>query len=219
MAKMENNTINVLLVDDDPEYVSVTKHYLRPFQDKRFDLTWVNNGEKALDFLKANPNTDLILMDYYLEKGTGLEVSKRIISEKITVPIILLTTNKDLKLAIEALKFGIEDYLVKEETVDTMLPRAIINVLERVHLKKRIVEAESEKLLSQRKAEAIQELVVTMCHEFNNPLAAIKISADILARQNVTEEEQQFLNRLNTSIALLEQQIIKLRDMNMEKRS
>ena len=216
---MENSAIKILLVDDDPEYVSVTKHYLRPFQDKKFDLTWVNNGAKAIEYLKANPSTDLILMDYYLQNGTGLEVSKQIISAKITVPIILLTTNRDLRLAIEALKYGIEDYLVKEETVDTMLPRTIINVLERVNLKKKIGEAETEKLISHRKADAIQELVVTMCHEFNNPLAAIKISADILARQNISEEERQLLAKLNTNIALLEKQIIRLRDLSSEKRS
>jgi signal transduction histidine kinase len=57
-------------------------------------------------------------------------------------------------------------------------------------------------------------LVVTMCHEFNNPLAAIKISADILIRQDLPDEEKKLLTELNRNIALLENQIVKLRDLN-----
>jgi len=98
---------------------------------------------------------------------------------------------------------------------DTILPRTIMNVLERIHLKRQINDAEKEKLLSLKKTEAIQELVVTMCHEFNNPLAAIKISADILSRQKISENERELVQRLNLSISQLEKQIIRLRDLNL----
>lgn len=209
---MTEKSIKILTVDDDPEYVSVVKHYLRSFQQRSFDVTWVSDGETALQQLSASA-FDIILMDYYLPNSNGLEIAQKIVDAKIDIPIILLTANKDFHLAVEAIKFGVEEYLVKDEAVDTVLPRTIINVVERVQLTKDIRVAEHE----QKKTEAIQELIVTMCHEFNNPLAAIKISTDILSRQKTDEGNNALLALLNKNISLLEKQIIKLRDLNLEK--
>ena len=216
---MHDKIITILLVDDNAGYASVAKHLLRSFQNTQFNLVWEDSGETALEQLKTNSTIDLILMDYYLPSKNGLEVTKLLFEYKIGIPIIFLTSNKDFRIAVEAMKYGVEEYLVKEDTVDTMLPRTILNVLERIELRNRIYKAEREKLLSQKKAEAIQELVVTMCHEFNNPLAAIKISADILSRQKISEENKQFLSKLNSNIVLLEKQIIKLRDFNLDKKN
>jgi len=211
---MDPTTIHVLFVDDDADYVTVVQHQLHTFAGKKFELTWLNDGEKAITHLKTEKKPDLIIMDYYLPNTNGIGITKRLSEEGFSIPIILLTSNKDFRTAIEAMKFGIEEYLVKEDITDTILPRTIINVLERVNLKRQIEDAEKEKLLSVKKTEAIQELVVTMCHEFNNPLAAIKISSDILSRQKISEEERQLVQRLNVSISQLEKQIIRLRDLN-----
>ena len=214
---MENKTINILLVDDDAEYATLVKHLLHSYQKGKFELTWVNNGDKAIEHLKSRDKTDLVLMDYYLPEKNGLEIIKQMITEKISVPIILLTSNKDFRTAVEAMKYGVEDYLIKEAIVDTILPRTILHVLERVELKKHISAAEKEKLLVEKRTEAVQELVVTMCHEFNNPLAAIKISTDILSRQKISEQEKELLDELNRNIGHLQKQITTLRDLNIEK--
>jgi CheY-like chemotaxis protein len=213
--RMTQNTIRVLFVDDDPDYVVVVRHYLRSFQNRTFELVWAADGEKALDFLAKEPPFDLILMDYYLPGANGLEVTKKVRDAQFSTPIILLTSNKDFRLAIEAMKYGIEEYLIKEESTDTVLPRTIVNVLERSNLKKEVGDAQMDKLISLKKTEAVQELVVTMCHEFNNPLAAIKISTDILSRQKVSEEDRDLLVKLNANISILEKQILKLRDLTV----
>ena len=209
-----NDTVNILIVDDDAEYVSVAKHYLRSFQNKKFDVTWVDNGEAAIQLLSSDHRFDIVLMDFYLPEKNGLEIIHQISEKKIQIPIILLTANKDFRIAIEAMKYGVEEYLVKDAAIDSVLPRTIMNVLEQLQLKKQIDEAEKEKLMAQKKTEAIQELVVTMCHEFNNPLAAIKISTNILSRQKIIDDEKVLLEELNKNISLLERLIIKLRDLN-----
>ncbi len=214
---MEEPTITILLVDDDAGYATVAKHLLRPFQGKKFNLLWDDSGEKALERLKEDKSISLVLMDYYLPNSNGLEITKALLDENIKLPIIFLTANKDFRIAIEALKYGVEDYLIKEDTTDSMLPRSILNILDRIQLRNRIDNAEKEKMLSQKKTEAVQEVIVTMCHEFNNPLAAIKISADILSRQSSVDENKQILSKLNANITLLEKQIIKLRDIDLNK--
>ena len=215
---MTQKTIRVLFVDDDPEYVNVVRYSLRSFQNRTFDLIWASNGEKALDLL-AKDVPDIVLMDYYLPGANGLEVTKKICDAQFSVPVILLTSNKDFRIAIEAMKYGIEEYLIKEEATDTILPRTIVNVLERSCLKREVGDAEYNKLISQKKTEAVQELVVTMCHEFNNPLAAIKISTDILSRQKVSDEDRDLLAKLNNNISILEKQILRLRDLTMGAQS
>lgn len=217
MRQMDAPPLRILLVDDNPEYADVIRHYLRPFQNHRFEVSWIGEAEKALEALRAGGGFDLVLLDYFLRGTTGVDVARKLFDEKISVPAILLTSNRDFRVAIEAIRYGVEDYLIKEEAVDSVLPRTIINVIERRQLGAKIAAAEKQKLFSRKAAETVQELVVTMCHEFNNPLAAIKISADILLRQKIDDEQRAILTKLNENISHLERQIVKLRDLNSDK--
>lgn len=210
-----HQTINVLLIDDDADYAAVAKSYLQSFNGRAFNLVWLDDGERALGYLKSPNEIHVVLMDYYLRSGNGLDVLRDVREAGVDLPVIMLTGGKDFRIAVEAMKYGIADYLVKEEAVDSLLPRSILNALEAHQLKTQVSTAEKNRLISQRKTEAVQELVVTMCHEFNNPLAAIKISTDILTRQSKTPEVKALLAELNRSITTLEKQIIKLRDLNV----
>ncbi|MEK7249674.1 MAG: histidine kinase dimerization/phospho-acceptor domain-containing protein, partial [Bacteroidota bacterium] len=111
----------------------------------------------------------------------------------------------------------VEDYMIKDEAVDSVLPRTIVNILERVYLKRKIAKQQKAELIAKKRTDAIKELVVTVCHEFNNPLAAIKISTDILLRQQLVPQEKKLVEDLDNNIALVEQEITKLRDINFEK--
>ncbi len=214
---MNERPIELLLVDDNPNYVSVLEHQFTSFPGKSFKITWKNDGEQALEHLKSGACADLIIMDYYLPGANGVEVARKILDAGFSLPIILLTSQKDYRIAIEAMKFGIEEYLIKEELTDTVLPRTILTTIERFQLRRKMKEVEKEALFSEQTAKSIQALVVTICHEFNNPLAAIKISSDILSRQARSPEERALLNELNRNIVTLEQNIIKLRDLNTGK--
>jgi DNA-binding NarL/FixJ family response regulator len=213
---MNRSTIKVLLIDDDPAYAGLIKHSLHSFQNYTFDIIAESVEEKAIALLQNDSSIDIVLMDYFLENKNGVDITKKIRAANIETPIIFLTSHNDYRAAIEALKHGGEDYLLKEEIKDNLLQRTILNVLERSKLKKQIARAQKEKLLSQKKAEAIKELVVTMCHEFNNPLAAIKISATILAKQKNSDTEKDLLNKLNNDASRLEAEITKLRELNID---
>lgn len=216
---MEKDIISILLVDDDATYVSIARHHLNKYPSKKFNLIWKNNGEDTIKELKTNPNIDLVLIDYFLPDKDGLEIVKEIRKDNIHVPIIFLTTHKNFKIAIEAMKSNVEDYLIKDEAVDTMLPRAIITVLERVKIKQQIEQAEKNRIISEKKAEAIKELIVTICHEFNNPLAAIKISSDILNKQDLDDKSKEILQKLVDNLKKIEKEISTLRDLDISEYS
>jgi DNA-binding NtrC family response regulator len=208
--------IHLLFVDDDTSYVAVAQHLLSKYQARNFHILWRQDGTSAIELLEQGPPVDLLLLDYYLPEMNGLEVIKAIRSKGIDIPIILLTSSRDFRLAVEAMKQGVEDYLVKDEAIDSVLPRTIINILERVRLKERIAEQKKADLLARKRTDAIRELVVTVCHEFNNPLAAIKISTDILQRQPFPDPEKEAVRQMDTSIGAVEKEINRLRDINFE---
>jgi DNA-binding NtrC family response regulator len=208
--------VTLLFIDDDTSYMAVAQHLLSKHQARRFTILWRQTGSAALELLATNPQLDMLLIDYYLPEMNGLEVVKAIRAKGVDLPIIFLTSNRDFRLAIEAMKYGVEDYLVKDEAVDSVLPRTILNIIERVNLKSRILEQQRADLVARKRADAIKELVVTVCHEFNNPLAAVKISTDILLRQALPDGEARVVRELDKNIGRVEKEINRLRDLNFE---
>jgi len=212
-----SDTIHLLVVDQDKSYIAMAQNLLANYQGKEFDLVWKQDGKSAIDELVRNPSIDIVLLDYYLSEMNGLEVTKAIREKKIDAPIIFLTSNRDFRLAIEAMRYGVEDCIVKDDAVGSVLPRTIVNILERVRLGKQIAEQQRTDLIALKRTEAIKELIVTVCHEFNNPLAAMKICTDILSRQELPKEEKDILVELDKNIGLMEKEITKLRVINFDK--
>lgn len=210
-------TIRLLIVDDDPGYMAIVQHLLSRYQGKKFEVTWIKDGPSAIAELGRNPAIDLVMVDYYLPDMNGLDVTKRIREVRADIPVMFVTSSRDFRLAIEAMKLGVEDYLVKDDAVDSVLPRTIVNIMERVALKRKIAEQQKADLIAKRRTEAVRELVVTVCHEFNNPLAAVKISTDILARQQLPDDEKDLVREMDRNIGLIEKEISRLRDINFER--
>jgi DNA-binding NtrC family response regulator len=211
---MKQAPTTILLVDDDIAYANLAQQNLQKFAGRRFNILWKQNAEAAIDELVRNTSIDIILMEYYLPGKNGVEFVKEIREKKIETPIILLTTTKDYRVAIEAMKIGIEEYLLKEETSETFLPRTIFNVLDRVRLRKQIAEAERSRIFAERRSQAIREIIVTICHEFNNPLTAIKLTTDAMARQNLSEDQKQIVAKISANIQTIEGKIKELQNLS-----
>ena len=82
---------------------------------------------------------------------------------------------------------------------------------------KQIKAVEKRMFIAEKRAEAIRELVVTVCHEFNNPLAAVKISADLVRRQALSDEDKSLLKDFEENFRKIESEIKRLRDISFER--
>jgi len=215
-AQSPQKLITVLLVDDDITFVKVVQHHLQKFQGREFKLIWKERVDGALAEVQANTNIDIILTDYTLPGANGLEFCLQLNAMNSEIPIVFVTATRNFKLAIDAMKLGVEDFIVKEDLSELLLPKTIINVMDKARTRKQIQAVEKRMLIAEKRAEAIRELVVTVCHEFNNPLAAIKISADLLARQ-FTENEKSLMREFEQSFQKIEREIKRLRDINFER--
>lgn len=213
----QKRRISVLLVDDDRSFARLVEHHLRQFQGREFTLTWKETVEDALDHLGHHEAPDIILTDLTFRGSSGLDFCLQLNQREIDIPVVFVTAMRDYRVAVEALKLGVEDFLLKEDLSESLLPRTIATAFERAQRRRQMSMVERRMLIAQKRAEAIRELVVTVCHEFNNPLAAIKISADLLLRQQLSAESLKKLETLDTNFRKIEAEIKRLRDINFEQ--
>ena len=145
------NSKTILVVDDSD---ADQQAYRRTFRDRKdYKLVSVLSAEEGLAILEtAKP--DLILLDFNLPDMDGLLFMARLADSPFsTVPIVMLTGEGDESLAVEAMKFGAEDYLVKH--VDGRHLKLLPSVVEQA-IRKYVAFLDNsitEKALSERTSE------------------------------------------------------------------
>lgn len=101
--------MNILIIDDDEvDCISICKQVRTSFA-----CSYAQTGRDALEMLKRN-NYDCILLDYRLKDTTGLELMPAIKSLTLA-PIIFVTGQGSEDIAVEALKNGAKDYIIKSQ--------------------------------------------------------------------------------------------------------
>jgi two-component system, NtrC family, response regulator AtoC len=100
---------SVLLIDDE---ASIQTAFRRAFRGQPLDIVSATTAREAVEALKlARP--DVIVLDVHLPDATGLETYRRLRAIDSRVPIILITGHGTTDLAIEAMKEGAFDFLLK----------------------------------------------------------------------------------------------------------
>lgn len=107
--------IKLLLVDDDPFIRESFKYILETDPDIHVVRT-CENGEEAYKEAMHNPDLDLVLMDIRMPICDGVESARRIKQKKPELAIVILTTFDDDEYIVEALKHGVNGYLLKNGT-------------------------------------------------------------------------------------------------------
>ncbi len=118
----------ILLVEDDLLFSELLQQYLTK---KGFEVVAVSTGKQAEKWLEAKL-PDLMLLDYRLPDTTGLLVLNKVKKEIPALPVILMTAYSDIRLAIEALKMGAADYIIKPIQQEELL-HSIEHALSRPH--------------------------------------------------------------------------------------
>ncbi len=126
---MSAEPLRVMLIDDDEDYFVIVRDLLAEARDLRAQLTWVDSYEKGREALDQN-HTDVFIVDYRLGAHTGLELVQEAMARKLASPFILLTGQGDQEIAVEAMKAGVVDYLIKGQVDVPLLEHALRHAVE-----------------------------------------------------------------------------------------
>ncbi len=132
-------TARVLIVDDD---LSLNQMLGMHFEDQGYVVSSAAGVREALEQLRSAP-PDLILLDYQLPDGTGLDLLETCRKEDAATPIIMMTGVHDLELAIQAIKQGARDYVHKPLKTDE-LDHAVAKALEHRRLTAQVAALKAE---------------------------------------------------------------------------
>lgn len=207
--------IVVLIVDDDSDVASETLDYLRL---KGLTCELAPHGARAIAVVEANPSIGVILSDIHMSGMNGLEMLrhlKRYLPADHILETVMLSGNANRGHAIEALKIGAMDFLIKPVEPTALYGAAMraIESVRRHHKKKHYEEALCKALDVARETNRRHaEFMATISHEFRTPLAVIDAAAQRLFKkhQNCPPEEiERRSNSIRNSVTRLTDMIDK----------
>lgn len=124
-----NNTIKLLLAEDEPSLGQIIKESL---ETRNFEVFLASNGEEAYDYYKQN-NPDILVLDVMMPLKDGFTLAKEIRVENHDIPIIFLTAKSQTKDVIDGFEHGGNDYIKKPFSIEELIIR-IKSLLQRVKL-------------------------------------------------------------------------------------
>ena len=189
---MIKDRLTILVIDDNPADAGLLRRLLGKIDQVDVDFTHCLNEADGKEALSAK-DVDCLFLDYQLGETSGLDVLDSIRALGHDLAVIVLTGAGDESVAVEAMKRGAQDYLVKDVMVrNAMTPkgihRAITNAIEKVSLEQQLRESRQE----------LQEFASVVAHDLKTPLCGVKNNVELvrdLYRDALDDNALQFLGK------------------------
>ena len=185
--------IRVLYIDDDLALAELVK---RKLSRMGAEVAHTADPEKAICILR-DEQVDAVVLDHYLGGITGHQVLGRFKAMSLEVPVVYITGSDEARVAIEAMKNGASDYVIKSVSEDfyPLLCDAIRQTVSNARLRVAKEKADEETRRAKDRAEA---LLSEMNHRVANSLALV---AGLLRLQISNTEDENIRHALNETQA------------------
>lgn len=203
---MSDQTIKILLVEDNPADAQYLQEILAESRSLPYELT----HEKSLagGLARAGEKTfDVALLDLTLPDCRGLDTFVRLHKSSPGLPIVVLTGVSDEDLAVEAVRKGAQDYLVKGQVDWSVLSRALRYAIERQGILLKLAQLEKMK----------DDFVSHVSHELRTPMTIIKEGVSQVAdglHGSVVDAQKQCLSHALKAIERLGRVVDNLLDIS-----
>lgn len=143
----------IFLVDDEPIQNEMLKDYLA--ERFNFNFRLFDNGEEAINNLNLNPA--IVILDYHLnahkaEAKNGVQILADVKDKNPNAQVIMVSGQDKIQVAVDSMKYGAYDYIVKGETAFARMENTI----------KRINELEESKYAYDASKKSIRFLIIAM---------------------------------------------------------
>lgn len=169
---------HLLVVDDDPGLLRLIR---RTLGRAGFRTEGAGGGSEALDKLE-NGNFHLILLDFQLPDMAARELVDVIRRKKLLVPFVVVTGQGDERVAVDMMKRGARDYIVKDQHLLDRLVPVVQRIMQQLEQERRLRETERA-LREKANLARLGEMAAVVAHEVKNPLAAISGALQVIRGQ------------------------------------
>lgn len=153
--------LSILIVEDTPDDILLIKDMLSDIKKLSYNLTEVATLNAAIGLL-SQADFDAVLLDLYLPDSQGIDTVRRVVSQFPESAVVVLTTLNNEQIAGQAIRYGAQDFLQKQDLSPMMLQKSVIYAIER----KRFIQEKEDLLddlaLALKKIESL-ETILPMC--------------------------------------------------------
>jgi len=189
---MSQTQRTVLIVDDSPEDCETYRRYLLQDEEYQYTVVAAGLGQEGLA-LREQHQPDIVLLDYRLPDLDGLEFLAQLKAQtqQTVLSVIMLTGRGNEAIAVQSMKMGAQDYLVKEQVTSQGLRLAVNGAIEMVQLHIELhhrIDLEQAARAEAEKANRLKdEFLALLSHELRSPLNPILGWAKLLQNRKLDE--------------------------------
>ncbi len=177
--------VNILMIEDDPEFAELLAEYL-----SRFDIKITNFEDPFLGLSAGVKKYDLVILDLTLPGMDGLEVCEELV-RKYDIPVIISSARSDISDKVASFELGAYDYLPKPYDPKEMYAR-IMSILKR----------KKEKSLTKKQTEGDFEIRGDTIYFKSEALSLTPAEFEVLSllskNQGITQSREQIINSSQT---------------------
>jgi signal transduction histidine kinase len=208
---MSHAPVRVLLVEDDAVDRLACRRALGTESDYVFEVEEADSAREGLTRVHAR-TPDLILLDYHLPDMDGVEFLAELAAEsvEITVPVVMLTGAQDIAIAVDVMRRGARDYLIKDGDGHylQLLPTVIKRVLQEERLRREKRQAEFRYRSLARHQVGVREeersrIARDVHDELGQKLTALQLEVSMLSAR-YHDDPPELSRKLHALLALID---------------
>ena len=138
---------NVLLVDDEASFVET---FAERLELRNFEISKAFSGEEALRILKENQTVEVVILDVKMPGMDGIETLMEIKRRYPLVEVMMLSGHADVASAIDGMKQGAFDYLMKPVDMDQIITKVTAAATKKRQHEEKIIQARIKEITSRR---------------------------------------------------------------------